>query len=251
MKIKTTLFAIVLCLVSSVSVAQETFEDFIQAGIAYHDTGDYDKAIETYQKALALNAKSPLANYEIALSYFQKRDYKNAIKYSEVVLDQKDKYIIEAAMIKGSALDVSGDTKKSIKFFKKMMKRTEGHYLLNFNLGVNYFKIGKLKEAEKNFVQAIELNPKHSSSHWLLANIHDQKRNMTQTLLAVHYFLLLEPESSRSEKAYVLLQKHFGGNVTRDKDNPKNINNNLTSLGYKSEYRTVKMMISMFAALCD
>ena len=70
----------------------------------------------------------------------------------------------------------------------------------------------------------IEENSNHSSSHLMLANIHQQKGNSVQTLLAVHYFLFLEPNSKRSHEAYQILQQNFGGNVSKDKDKPNTIN---------------------------
>lgn len=67
------------------------------------------------------------------------------------------------------------------------------------------------------------MKPTHSSSHWVLANIHQKKNNSIQTLLATHFFLLLEPNSSRSKYAYQLLMDTFQGNVSQDKSEPNSI----------------------------
>ena len=153
--------------------SQSTKDDFIKEGIEHHDSGNFDKAIESYKQALALDSKSALIHYEISLSYFSKRDYKEAINYADFVLKQKDKYMLQAYLTKGSALDMLGKTKKSIKLFEKAIKKEEKHYLLYFNLGINYFKIGELEKAADNFIEAIYVNPNHASSHFMLAQIHD------------------------------------------------------------------------------
>ena len=139
--------AILLVFISTLSIAQSGVEDIVKKGIQYHDKGDYDMAIETYKKALKINPKSTLVNYEIALSYFAKGGYKQTIKYSDAVLNQNKDHLLQAYMVKGSALDMLGKTKESIKLFEKAIKKTEGHYLLYYNLALNFYKIRDLDNA--------------------------------------------------------------------------------------------------------
>ena len=49
-------------------LAQNNIENYIKEGIKYHDSGDYEKAILEYKKALKLDSKSTVVNYELALS---------------------------------------------------------------------------------------------------------------------------------------------------------------------------------------
>lgn len=248
MKIKQTgIIALILIFTSIQIIAQSSVEDFVTEGIQYHDKGDYDKAIETYKKALEINPESTLTNYEIALSYFKKGDFKKAIKHSDVVLNQNKDHMIQAYMTKGSALDMLGKTKESIKLFKKAIKKTGGHYLLYYNLGLNYYKLNDLENAEKNVINAIENNPNHPTSHLILAHIHNQKGNPVQTLLATHYFLFLEPNTQRSKEAYLMLKENFGGNVTKDSSKPNTINITL-SPNNDSQFGAAELMISMLEA---
>ena len=247
MKIIQTGFLIAIVLFSTKIFAQSEIENFVQEGIQSHDNGDYEKAIETYKKALKLDPKSTLVNYEIALSYFTKGDYKEAVMYSDIVLKQNKDYLLPAYITKGSSLDMLGKTKESIKLFKKAIKKTDGHYLLYYNLGLNYYNTSDLDSAEKNVIKAIELNPNHSGSHLMLAHIHNQKGNSVQTLLATHYFLFLEPNSNRALEAYAMLQKNFGGNVSKD-ENKANTINILLSPNNDSQFGAAELMISMLEA---
>lgn len=229
-------------------IAQSNINVLIKEGIQYHDKGDYKKAIKTYEKALEIDPKSALANYEISLSYFSKKDYEQSIKYSDVVLNQNKKYMLQAYMTKGSALDLLGKTKESIKLFKKAIKKTKGHYLLNYNLALNYYKIDDLDNAEENILSAIEQNSNHSSSHLLLAKIHNIKGNSVQTLLATYYFLFLEPNTIRSSEAYQLLQSNFGErSVSKNPDKPNAINITLSN-NNDSQFSAAELMISMLEA---
>lgn len=228
-------------------IAQSNIEDFVKEGIQYHDKGDYDRAIEVYKKALEVNPKSTLVNYEIALSYLSKKEYKQAIKYSNIVLKQNADYMLQAYMAKGSALDLLGKTEESIKLFEKAIKKTKGHYLLYYNLALNHYKLNDLNNAEVNVIKAIEENSNHTSSHLMLANINAQKGNSVQTLLATYYFLFLEPTTKRSEEAYQLLQDNFGGNVSKDSDKPNTINITLLA-NNDSQFGAVELMLSMLEA---
>jgi len=247
MKVKQTGILLVVLFLTIQSFAQSNIESFVKEGIEYHDSGDYEKAIETYKKALKLDPESALVNYEIALSYFTKGDYKEAIKYSDIVLNQNKDYMLHAYITKGSALDMLGETKESIKLFEKAIKKTKGHYLLYYNLGLNYYKLNDLDNAEENVIRAIENNPNHSSSHLILANIHNQKGNSVQTLLAAHYFLFLEPDTNRSSAAYLMIEENFGGNVSKDSSKPNTINIML-SPNNDSSFGAVELMISLLEA---
>jgi tetratricopeptide (TPR) repeat protein len=247
MRIRQSGIIFILIFSAIQSFAQSNIEDFVKEGIEYHNQGDYEKAIDTYKKALKIDPKSTLVNYEIALSYFTKGDYKEAIKYSDAVLEQDNDYLLKAYMTKGSALDMLGKTKESIKLFEKAIKKTEKHYLLYYNLALNYYKINDLDNAEKNVIKAIENNPNHSSSHLMLANMNNQKGNSVQTLLATHYFLFLEPNTNRSSEAYLMLQENFGGNVSKDSNKPNTINIML-SPNSNSQFGAAELMVSMLEA---
>lgn len=248
MNIKKFGFLILSFFLTTQVFAQTEIEKLVREGIQLHDKGEYDKAIETYKKALLIDSKSALVNYEIALSYFTKGDYEEAIKYSDIVLKLNKGNMVEAYMTKGSCLDMLGKTKESIKLFETAIKKTEGHYLLFYNLGLNYYKLDDFEKAEENAIKAIELNRNHASSHLMLANIHNQRGNTIQTLLASHFFLLLEPNSKRSLDAYTILQKKFGGYVSKDEKDPNTINITL-SPDTDSQFGAAEIMLSMLEML--
>lgn len=244
---KKILITSILLLSITYTYSQKSVEDYVKEGIQYHDSGNYDKAIATYKKALKIYPSSTLVNYEISMSYFGAKQYKKAIEFSDKVLDQNADYMIQAYMTKGSALDVSGKTKESIMVFEKAIKKTEGHYLLHYNLALNYYKINEFDNAELNVIKAIGMNPNHASSHLMLAKMNDSKGNSVQTLLSIHYFLFLEANSTRSLEGYDILQRNFGGNVSKDENKPNTINIML-SPNDDSQFGAAELMISLLEA---
>lgn len=246
-KITSILFFV--CLISIAGYGQDKVKELLKEGINYHDKGEYDKAIEIYKKALKTDPKSPLINYEISFSYLQKKDYKNAIMYSDKVLktDTKDNgNVLGAYIVKGSALDMLGQTQKSIRLFKEAIKKFK-HYLLHYNLALNYAKINKYEPALEQVVKAINENTNHASSHFLLANIHNTLGNRTQTILASYYALLLESGTRRAKRGYDHLIRNLAKGVTKDKDKPNNIR--WTIARTDSVFSGAELTLTMLAAV--
>jgi tetratricopeptide (TPR) repeat protein len=225
--------------------AQSKLETLVGEGIELFDKGEYDKAIEKYKKALAIDSKSDLVNYEIALTYLQKKDYKKVIEHTDVVLKQKDsKHLLAAYLAKGSAVDLMGETEKSIKIFEEAIQKVGKDYLLYYNLAFNHFKLKHYKETAEYADKAIQENPNHASSHLLLALSNDALHNRTQTVLAASFFLLLEPNSKRAVDVFSLLKESLSGDVDKKDANTTNITISSTN----TEFSSLDLMIAMLEA---
>ncbi|MCR9154925.1 MAG: tetratricopeptide repeat protein [Bacteroidetes bacterium] len=243
-------FSFLLLLFSQSLFAQSRVDSLIRAGVEYHDAGSYLKAISSYQKAIELNPESGLAHYELAYSAMLTEDYELAQEHAEIVidLDESDILSLSAYNILGSSLDERGEVKKSIKVYKKALRKFDDHYLLAYNLALDYFNINEFDEAEEVLQKGILNNPSHSSSHLLLAGIKKSQRARVESLLAFHTFLLLEPNSARSPGAYNQLMSQFGAGVSRDPDKPNQINISLSPSSIDSDFSSANMMISMLMA---
>lgn len=241
---------IALVLLSNCLLAQPPVDSLVQLGIQFHDNGQYDKAIELYQKALEIDPASPLTNYEIALTYMHTKDYANSIKHSDIVIEQKGQNLLQAYVTKGSCLDYLGKTDESIRLFEEGIRKFGDHHLLYYNLGFNYYRLKNYEKAQEIFTKAVKANPAHASSHLLLGFTMEDLDQKVQSLLCLHYFLLLEPNSERAKTAFNSLRKQFRGNVKVNKDNPTNININilLNSDQKDSEFGAAELMISMLEA---
>jgi len=131
-KLAILLLSIFLSIGLFAQTKDEKVLELVKVGAQLHDSKDYNKAIQKYKQALSIDKKSPLANYELAMTYSEKGDFSLALKYANKVIRQKKEYVIPAYMVKGNVLDEQGRTRKSIKLFNKAIKETEGHYLLNY-----------------------------------------------------------------------------------------------------------------------
>ncbi len=243
---KITMILFVLSVFTISAQTEDNFKKLIEVGIANHDKGKYEEAISFYEKALKLQPNSELVYYEISLSYFSLKDYKKTIKYCNKILKKGKDHLLLAYINKGNALDMLGKTKKSIKVFEEGIEKVGNHYLLHFNLAINYLKINKYDNAEKHLKEAILDNPLHGSSHFYLAKINDGKKDRIPALLASYYFLFVEPESLRADEIYAILKKNLKKGVKKSA-NGKEITINYNP-NMNSEFSAIELMISMMEA---
>ncbi len=242
---KNALFLFLFFMGNIALYSQSKVETLINEGIKLHDKKNYEKAIEKYGAALELEPDSWLAHYEMAFSYFESKDYENAIVHCEesIKSDQNNAYY--SYVVLGSAYDLINKPKKAIKTYEKGIRKFPKQYLLYYNLALTHYNLKNTKKAEPNAIRAIELNPKHSSSHLLLAYMSNQKGERTKTVLSLYYFLMLEADSSRAKDALDLLKNLQQKGVTQRDE--KNIDVVL-SINDDNEFGASDLMMSLLQA---
>ena len=228
--------------------AQNDVDKLVQKGIELHDMGEFSRAIQTYEEALKIDPKSALIHYEMALSYFEMKNYEKTIEHSEKAIKINKGPVLQAYLTKGSALDLIGKTKESIKFLKKGIRKFGDDYLLHYNIALNYYKIRDMENAEKHAINAINTNPNHSSSHLILGYVMYEQSKKVQSTLALYYFLLLEPSSSRSKIAHKLLQEVLGSGVSRSEDKPNTVSILLSANSIDDGFGAAEMMLSLLVS---
>jgi len=226
--------------------AQSEIIEIVKEGIALHDAGKYDEAIVVYERALAIDKKSSLVHYEIGYAYYAKGAYKKAVKHMDKVIKNGEGHLKEAYAIKGSALDVLGKPKDAIKIYEAAIKEFPDDYLLHYNIALTQYNIDKIEEAEMNLIDGISLNPTHGSSNYLLGLIKSEQGKRIESFLALHFFLLIEPDSDRSMTALALLNELMGEGVTQKDD--KNVEVQIGGAELDDEFSSANLMLSLMAA---
>ena len=234
---------------------QDSVEAFLSKGIEAHDKGEYQNAVQFYKEALQIDKSAAILFYELSLSYYHLKDYKNAIKFANKSLkNTEDKDIrLSTYLIKGAAVDdMNGsNTKKTIKVYQKGINAFPEDYLLQYNLGFRYYKSRDYKNAEKTLAKAIELNPFHTSSHFLLGQNCLQQNLRIQSIMAFSQFLFLEnleyPLSitKRSKSGFTILKEQALGNIIRVSETSININ---LTVNEEDEFNVLNTIVSLMTA---
>jgi len=236
-----------LFLTASLFGQNDRINELVSQGTALHDQGRYDEAISKYKAALEIDNNSLVANYELSYTYMVTQQYDKAIKHSGIVIEQNTDYLEESYIVLGSSQDMLGQPDKAIKSFEAGLAKYPNSNLLNYNLALTLFNQKDYEKAEEAAINAVLAKPSHGSSHIILAAIMQIKGQRVKCLMSLYYFLMVEPDSKRSELYYQSLIEQLGQGVT--KEGKKKINVNISSSSTKDdEFGAADMMVSMLAA---
>lgn len=224
----------------------DELQKYIDRGIELYDKGEYGAAIEQYEKALKIDSKSSLANYEMASTYFAMEKYDKAIEHVDVVIGQNKDYVDQAYILKGSAQDLLGKSKDAVKTYKKGLKSFPQSHLMHYNLAYTYYNMKEYKDAEEELQEALKIKPSHASSHLLLGYIMREQNSRVKSLLALYNFLLLEPTGKRAKNAYAILNEQMKKGVTRESEKSTTII--ISDSKGNDEFSGAELMLSLLEA---
>ena len=244
MKIYITSFF--LCLLAINAFTQDaTLEEYVKRGIILHDEGKYDQAIKEYKKALKIDKKSALVNYEIAFAYSQLGEHKTALKYTNKAFKGKGANKMPMLyVIKANLLDNTGKAKQAIKVYKEGLKLFPDFHSLYFNMGITYANMGMENKAKNAFINAISKEFGHPSSHYHLGRIMEHQDKKIPAIMSYYFFLMLEPETIRADEIYDKLLNLLIYNNNVSKKSSGDIEINLSDM----EFAAIELLLSVDAA---
>jgi tetratricopeptide (TPR) repeat protein len=104
--------------------------------------GNYDEAIELYQKTLELDQHYYPAHFCLGLVYIRQERYKEAAeKFHHAHTLAKDSYLVFAFM--GYAYALAGDRDKTEKVLKQLQDRSKHMYVSPYGIAIVYTGLGK------------------------------------------------------------------------------------------------------------
>jgi len=117
----------------------KTAEDYYNLGWKYSQEGQYDKSIEAYLEAIAIDPNHLNSYNNLGVIY----------------------------------LDIKGDYKQAAYFFQSTIEINPDYALGYYNIGATYYSLGKYKEAIPYYKRYLELDPKGTYAENAKKNIKD------------------------------------------------------------------------------
>jgi tetratricopeptide (TPR) repeat protein len=249
---KKTLILLGLCISFCISWSQTDVAIAIQEGIALHDQGNYEAAIEKYDIALKIDASSYKATYEKSLSLMSLKKYEEAEQLLRHVLkESKDPEYRRLAYVSyGTIKDFQGLPDKSIDIYNKGIKEFPESYLLHYNKGITLNGLGKKEESIASFKNSVRLNPYHASSHHAMAWLTSSENRIAR-LLALFTFLLIEPQSGRAKQNANELNRLLTQHISKNENGNVTINITMDMLdpkknkGKEDDFSTAELMMAL------
>ena len=196
----------------------EEFEKIVEAhpdyesghrilGDSYLKIKDYDKAIEAFQNALRLKGDNYVTHYGLALSFFNKARYREAIfalnEGAEYARSPRDQY--KMYRTRGSSYYNINDFEQAISDLQKAVSIQRGNATDVLQLGIAYYRFGNYLEAEKYLQQARVLDPQASGTKLYLSRLQFQEaldaieaKNYTQAAALLGDYVKENPEDGEA-----------------------------------------------------
>jgi tetratricopeptide (TPR) repeat protein len=185
----------------------------IKEGSELADKKQYANAIDKYKAALTLEPNNSTANYQMAFSLNAAGKAKEAIPYAQKVTtsDASAAVISSAYSLMGNIYDKSAQPKQAIENYLQAIKTDSANYKLHYNLALAYFRARQYNQAEQSALKVLTHEPKHTGSVRLYALVTFHQNKRAPALLALCYFLSIDPKGPSSAEAYGNLQSILKG----------------------------------------
>lgn len=180
--------------------------DFIKKGVALYDEGKYPEAIQMYKQVFASDTNYVHMMSELAMTYLASKSYDESIETCKQALVDITVYENHIMRTLATAYDERGDSQEAINIYSKALVKYPYDYLLLYNLGITYYRANNYPKALEYCQKALKSNPFHTSSHLMLGKISAAQGQICHAFLSFQTFLVLEPNSKRSNKALVCLE---------------------------------------------
>ncbi len=174
------LYLIIFIIIFSCAPSERAIKEskiHYEMGLLYFQEADYVRALQEFVKAKDLNRNDKHVWNALGLAYKERKLAKEAKEAFETAISI-DRDYSEAYNNLGVMLLEEGKYKESIKYFEKAVKNifyTTPELAYN-NMGYAYEKLKELSEAEKNYREAISINPSFSPSYINLSRIYEQTK---------------------------------------------------------------------------
>lgn len=144
---------------------------FFHEATGFISKNEYDKAIESCEKVLIINPDDYEVNFLLGYSYSKKGDFQKAIEYYQKSTNVYPNQIIIIAMLAVFKDDQNYLNKlnKTIEYYKNEIAKNPNNYKAYNDLGYISFILKMEPKFEEYFKKSIEIKPEYAQAHYNLA----------------------------------------------------------------------------------
>ena len=174
-----------------------------EANVLFNE-GKLDEARVQYEKLLVENPEAYILNINIGNCYFKKGEYDPAIASYLKVLDKNPQYI-KALIALGNAYTNKDDSDKAMEYYAKIDSAQIDDLDVLYNVGVGYYKGGKMAEALKCFQRSVELNQSYADGIYYLGLTQLNLQDNPAAIATFENYLKADPDSERAAQVQSFL----------------------------------------------
>lgn len=146
--------------------AADTDMHYVLLARAYWLDSDWDRAIESYQRAISLNPAMSVYHFDLANLYLDRGEPEQAIQVLKSGIEQTPDYFLYRLL--GDILRQQNRCPEAVYWYEGAIRIDEGQFSPWLGIGLCEYQEGKLEQAIESFRQAETLNPENPDLHYWL-----------------------------------------------------------------------------------
>lgn len=162
-------------------------------GSIYRCKGDLDKAMEYFDRGLALNPYDPHLNFRKANVFYDKDLYEEGAKHYKAVYDILPNYE-NAHRIRGWCLSKLERYDEALKEFEEELKYYPDDIEALHYVGFTYVKKEEWAKAEKKYSKIIKINPRYYEAYYGLGRALSEQEKLTEAVEVYEQGIALKPD---------------------------------------------------------
>ncbi len=185
---------------------QNNYDIVLAYGIILIETGQLDKAVEIFQKALTLIDFDPTVWNYLGFAYWQKGDEEKAFEHYRQALALDANFALSNAFMgilhlsRFSRTKIQADYSQSMEYLKKAIENDSGLAIAYKWLGTGYKVVGRIDAAITVWKKALELSPLDDFIVMNLGRAFFEKGSKTEALGYFERYLELRKDTLSPEE---------------------------------------------------
>lgn len=217
-------FALLLLLLSAqviyCQINPETPAEMKRKAVTLMDNGEVDESLKLLKQAQKLDPDNIDYPYEMAYAYILKKDYKEAVKTLEKIIDNKN-VTDQVYQLLGNSYDYWGKSDKALEAYDNGLKKFPNSGKLYLEKGNVYLLKKDYNKAVPLYERGIEVDPTFPSNYYRLTLLFCNSKEPVWGLLYGELFLNLESGSKRFYEVSKLLYDTYREHIQTGKDSSK------------------------------
>lgn len=161
-------------------------------GATQQRLSSFDQALETYQKVLALDSRHVEALYNTAVAFHSLGRLKQAISRYQKVIELKPEFV-DPHFNLGSAFHDLKKYPEAIACYRNALKLNPGYYQADYNLGNIYKELGEPSKSLECYQNALKIKPDLAQAFNNMGVIHKDMKMIDQAMECYQAALDINP----------------------------------------------------------
>ncbi|VAW86878.1 hypothetical protein MNBD_GAMMA17-759 [hydrothermal vent metagenome] len=191
-----------------ISADKNNAEAHAKTGVILVRMGQFHEGVEHLKQAVTLAPdniefrKSLAYSYEFRMAYDDAiRNYKMISELAEPGSADYKEAIKKASFLAATKLARGGSIDKALPVFERLVEEYPDDFLIRYSLGLGYFFLRRMDEAQLEFEKVIELNPRYANTYLNLANIYEMRNEIALAIESLEMVVSLDAESQLGRRA--------------------------------------------------